>query len=83
MSTIIDKISDDIMDLPKSERARLAQLLIKSLDTNEELLKRKEWVNLINKRSRDIAEGKVQCRPIEEIVSSIRRKLDDARLQSS
>ena len=30
---------------------------------------------VIDRRSREIAEGKVQCRPIKKIVSNIRRKL--------
>jgi hypothetical protein len=83
MSIIVDKISDDIMELPKPERAKLAHLLILSLDSERELIRRRQWLEEINKRSIDIVEGRVNCRLIDEILTSIRQKLNDARLQSS
>jgi hypothetical protein len=40
------------------------------------------WHDTINRRSTEIAEGKVQCRAVEDAVSEIRKKLN-ARRQPS
>jgi hypothetical protein len=34
-----------------------------------------EWGGVIDRRSREMSEGKVTCRPVEQVVSEIRGKL--------
>lgn len=33
------------------------------------------FLRIIDRRSREIAEGKIHCRPLEKVVNDIRRKL--------
>jgi hypothetical protein len=41
-----------------------------------------QWHEVIDRRSREIEEGKVNCRPVEQVVQNIRKKLH-ARRQAS
>ena len=83
MSITAKKIAAEALALPDKERAFLARELIVSLDTEVDPDARVEWAEVIDRRSREIFEGKVQCRPTEETVRNIRAKLHAARRQSS
>ena len=81
MSIAAEKVAE-VLALPAQERAFLARQLIASLDDavddNAETL----WHDVIDRRSREIEEGTTSCRPVEQIVQDIRRKLH-ARPQPS
>jgi Putative addiction module component len=49
---------------------------------NETVKKVTQWREVIDRRSREIEDGKVSCRPVEEVVQDIRNKLH-ARRQPS
>ncbi len=61
--------------MAESERAVLAHQLIASLDDVVDPGAETEWHEIIDRRSREIAEGKVNCRPVEQVVGDIRTKL--------
>jgi hypothetical protein len=46
-------------------------------------MKTAQWVKEIDRRSAEIEEGKVTCRPVAEVVAEIRKKLHASRRQSS
>ena len=81
MSIAAQKIAE-VLALPVQERAFLARRLIASLDDTEDLDAETQWGEVIDQRSKEIEEGKVTCRPVEQVVQDIRDKLD-ARRQPS
>jgi putative addiction module component (TIGR02574 family) len=81
MSITAEKVAE-IMALPQEDRAYLAHKLIASLDDTVDEDAEEQWNEEIDRRSREIEEGKVKCRPIEETVQEIRAKLH-ARRQPS
>ena len=48
------------MSLPSNLRASLAEMLLESLDFEDDLPVSSEWMDEIEKRCRDIDEGKVE-----------------------
>jgi hypothetical protein len=83
MSIAAEKIAAEALALPDDERAFLARELIVSLDLETDPNAQVEWTQVIDRRSREISEGKVQCRPIEATVQSIRAQLHASRRQPS
>ena len=83
MPTIVNQIADDILELPESDRALLAHRLIQSLDDKIDSDAEALWMEEIDRRSTEIRKKSVNCRPIGDVISDIRRKLKDARSQSS
>ncbi len=81
MSLTAEKVAE-MLALPQADRAFLAHQLIASLDDTVDPDAEAQWNDVIDRRSREIEEGKVSCRPIEEVVQEIREKLH-ARRQSS
>lgn len=83
MSIAAEKIAAEALALPDEERAFLARELIVSLDSEMDPDAQVEWTAVIDRRSREISEGKVQCRPVAETVQNIRAKLHASRRQPS
>ncbi len=81
MSIVAEKVAE-VMALPEQDRAYLAHQLINSLDDPVDVDAETQWQEVIDRRSREIEEGKVHCRPVEETVRDIRAKLH-ARRQPS
>ncbi|MGH7943379.1 MAG: addiction module protein [Limisphaerales bacterium] len=82
MSITAEKLTEQVLALPQNERADLAYRLIASLDDTVDPDAEAEWNKVIDRRSREIEEGKVECRPIEETLREIRAELH-ARRQPS
>jgi putative addiction module component (TIGR02574 family) len=83
MSIAAEKIVAEAPALPEDDRAFLARELIVSLDSDTHSNAETEWAAVIDRRSREISEGKVQCRPIEDTVRDIRAQLHASRPQPS
>jgi hypothetical protein len=56
-------------------RAYLARQLIASLDDTVDADAETQWSEVIDRRSREIEEGRLSCRPVEETIRVIRAKL--------
>jgi putative addiction module component (TIGR02574 family) len=80
--SVAAKTVAEMLALPEKDRAFLARQLIASLDDTVDADAESAWQEVIDRRSREIAEGKVSCRPVEQVVGDIRRKLH-ARRQPS
>ena len=74
MSVTAEKVTE-MLALPEEDRAYLAHQLIASLDDVEDADAKEQWQELIERRSRELAEGRVDARPEEEVVRDIRAKL--------
>jgi putative addiction module component (TIGR02574 family) len=72
----------EVLALPEQDRAFLARQLIASLNDTVEADAETQWQEVIDRRSGEIEEGKVHCRPVEQVVQEIRNKLH-ARRQPS
>ena len=81
MSIAVEKMAE-VLSLPEQDRAFLARQLIASLDDAVEPDAEMQWQSVIDRRSREIVEGDVSCRPVEQVVRDIRNKLH-ARRQPS
>jgi hypothetical protein len=66
MSTSVDKIVAEALDLPSPLRAFLAAKLLESLDVDGAQELSREWKEEIRKRCREIDEGAVQLVEAEE-----------------
>lgn len=72
MKSEIEDIAERALKLPTTTRASLAEILLESLDHEEDFLISKEWMNEIQKRCREIDEGKVKLIPAEDTVAQLR-----------
>jgi putative addiction module component (TIGR02574 family) len=71
MTHIAEKFLTEALALPATERAEVAEQLLKSLDhsTQEDSNIELAWQQEIDKRYSDLATGKVACIPWEEVRS--------------
>jgi putative addiction module component (TIGR02574 family) len=81
MSIAADKVAE-VLALPEKDRAFLVRRLIASLDDAVDPDAETEWDDVIERRSHEIEEGKVNCREVEQVVRDLRSKLN-ARRQPS
>jgi putative addiction module component (TIGR02574 family) len=74
MSVTAEKVAE-VLALPEQDRAYLAHQLITSLDDTVDADAEAQWNDVIDRRSREMAEGRVDARPEEEVIGAIRAKL--------
>lgn len=78
MSIAAEKVAE-VLALPEQDRAFLAHQLIASLDHTVDADAETQWNEVIDRRSREMAEGRVDSRPEEEMIQDIRSKLHARR----
>ena len=81
MSIAAEKVAE-MLALPERDRAYLARQLIASLDDTVDADAETLWNEVIDRRSREMAEGWVDARSEEEVIRDIQAKLH-ARRQAS
>ena len=81
MSIAAEKLAE-VLALPEEDRAFLARKLIASLDDTVDDDAETQWLEVIDRRSREIEQGNVTCQPVEKVVQDIRTNLH-ARRQPS
>lgn len=74
MSIAAEKVAE-VLALPEQDRAFLARQLIASLDDTVEVDAETQWNEVIDRRSREMAGGRVDARSEEEMIRDIRNKL--------
>jgi putative addiction module component (TIGR02574 family) len=74
MKSEIQDITEKALRLPLSARASLAEILLESLDHEEDFLISDEWMSEIKKRCREIDEGKVQLISSEDVLAQLQNK---------
>ena len=75
MSSQIEHIMKQALELPSQMRAFIAEKLLESLDFEEPFELSNEWKDEINKRCRQIDEGEVQLIPGDEVFSEATKRL--------
>lgn len=76
MST--EKLLAEALRLPRSERARVAEELLSSLEEPDEQVA-EAWARELEKRSREVAEGRVQTVDWEAARTQILKELEQRR----
>jgi putative addiction module component (TIGR02574 family) len=76
----VEKIFQDALALPREERGRLVEVLLESLEPeDEERLTEAEWTEAwtaeIDRRLRDFDEGRAKPIPYEQAMAQIRARL--------
>ena len=74
MSIATEKMAE-VLAWPEEDRALLAHRLIASLDGTVEPEAETEWNDVIDRRSREMAAGRVDARSEQEMLREIRAKL--------
>ena len=67
-------IADQLLALPPADRARLAQLLLASLEESESNVDA-AWDEEIERRAGELATGQVQGVPAAEVFAEVERRL--------
>jgi putative addiction module component (TIGR02574 family) len=73
-SSSLDEILRAALDLPPESRARLASVLLESLDDSEQTEMDAAWSEEIERRIRDIDKGRVELIPGEEVLAKLRSR---------
>jgi putative addiction module component (TIGR02574 family) len=81
MSIASEKVAE-VLALPLEDRAYLAKQLIASLDPEMDQNVEAEWQDVIERRSSEIKEGRIHCRPVSETIQELRAKLHAGRQPS-
>ncbi len=75
MSTNAKDIEQTVLHLPLQERARLAQILLESLDQLPEAAARQLWLVEAQRRAEEIDQGKVHLVSGEELENQVQALL--------
>ncbi|MGD0505989.1 MAG: addiction module protein [Steroidobacteraceae bacterium] len=70
-----DTIEEEAMSLPPRERAKLAERLLESLDNLPERDVEALWLDVAERRAREIDEGRVQLVTPEDLEQRVRARL--------
>jgi putative addiction module component (TIGR02574 family) len=65
--TQMERLALELLALPTKSRAELAHRLIRSLDDEHSPDAEEEWLQVAKRRAAELAEGKVEGIPAEEV----------------
>ena len=72
MARTVDELEQELLALPRDERARLAHELIVSLDEGGTQSNQREWAEEIRRRTEQLERGDVELVSIDEALRSVR-----------
>lgn len=75
----IQELADELLSLPLSSRAFLAEKLVESIDNYADPEIEAAWHEEISRRLREYEEGKVVGIPAGQVFREARERLDEAR----
>jgi hypothetical protein len=75
METTVEQLVSQAMTLPGELRARLAELLVESLDTDDFNSIEKAWIHEAKRRRDEVRTGKVEAIPGEEALRDVRNSI--------
>jgi putative addiction module component (TIGR02574 family) len=70
----VDEVLSDALKLSEKERARVAHELLLSLEDEEDPSAAEQWDKEIERRAREVLDGKVKGIPWEEVEARLRQK---------
>lgn len=75
MATTVEKLVEEAMTLPSESRARLADLLVESLDADALGEIERLWTAEATRRRDEVRDGRVETVPGEEALRQVRESL--------
>jgi len=75
MSTTVEQLAEQAMSLPGESRARLADILVESLDTEALTEIDRLWLSEAKRRRDEVRSGRVKTIPGDEALRSVRDSL--------
>ena len=75
MSTTVEQLAEQAMSLPGESRARLADILVESLDKEALTEIDRLWLSEAKRRRDEVRSGKVKTIPGDEALRSVRDSL--------
>lgn len=75
MSAMFDELSSKALTLSPLERARLADLMVESLDATPLTEVDQAWISLARRRADEIRAGSAQTFAAEEVLDEARRSI--------
>jgi len=72
MATTVEQLAEQAMNLPTESRARLADLLVESLDADELGKVDRLWIAEAKRRRDEVRSGRVETVPGEEALQKVR-----------
>jgi putative addiction module component (TIGR02574 family) len=75
MSSHTEKLAADLLDLPREDRAFLAEKLLESLDFDEAFPVSPEWRAEIARRCLELDEGRVELIPGDQVFDEVTKAL--------
>ena len=69
----VQELEAEVLKLPSRERARLAEVLIASLDEEDEIAQ--AWIDESERRYEELRSGKIKGIPAEEVFARVRSRL--------
>jgi hypothetical protein len=72
IATTVEKLAEQAMTLPTESRARLADLLVESLDADELGHIDRRWVAEAKRRRDEVRSGRVEAIPGDEALQKVR-----------
>ena len=75
MSTIVEQLAEQAMNLPGESRARLVDLLVESLDADTLTEIDQLWLSEAKRRRDEVRAGKVQTIPGDQALQRVRDSL--------
>jgi len=75
MSTTVEQLVEQAMSLPGESRARLADLLVESLDADALTEIDRLWLSEAKRRRDEVRSGRVKTIPGDEALQSVRDSL--------
>jgi len=72
MATTLEQLAEQAMNLPSESRARLADLLVESLDSDQLGHIDRLWVEEAKRRRDEVRSGRVETIPGEEALRKVR-----------
>ena len=73
MTATAEKLKTELVDLPAADRANLAHFLIQSLPPPPAMTEH-EFDAELEKRGREIRQGKARGEPVEKVIAELREK---------
>lgn len=72
MTTTVEQLAEEAMNLPAEARARLADLLVESLDADELGRIDRLWIAEAKRRRDEVRSGRVETVPGDEALQKVR-----------
>ncbi len=74
MTALAEKVREEVLELPVKERAEIARVLIQSISPPVEPVSEEEFRVMLDRRVKDLEEGRVEPVPAEVVFERIRQK---------